>query len=70
MQVSQLANLQVGHIEISTQYDGLLGIQLLHVLSQVDVPFLLESQTLQALTSIWDICVKSHNIMHNYATKI
>ena len=46
-------NLQVGHIEVTAEYDWLLGIQLLHVLSQINIPFLLETQPLETLTGVW-----------------
>ena len=50
-----LANLEVSHVEVPTEYDWFLGVQLLHVVPQVNIPLLLEGETLQTLASIGHI---------------
>ena len=53
--IMTLANFQVSHVEISTEYDWLFGVEFLHVISQVSIPFLLEGESFKTLTSVRNI---------------
>lgn len=54
-----LTNVEMSHVEVTTENDWLLSIQPLHVLPQVNIPLLLEGETLQTLAGVGHICRKS-----------